>query len=300
VPVDPNHKRAEPEPNSAAESITNAAASPDRPIARDIPCLKCGYNLRGLTTDRCPECGASIALARTRESFLPWLHRRRMGRLRAFWATVAVVLFRPQRLYAEFSRPADYESAQHFRWWAIAWTFPAIAVEMWSWWLTHWYHGEAMGWLHFLFELRWPVYAFPVLMFVLLAAGAALPSYFFHPRDLDVEKQNRAITLSYYTSAYLPALNVPSLIVGLAMTSSHHTEREIWLIRVANIMIVGVTLCWLIAVVVLMRRLMPDRPARAVAMAVLLPMLWLGAIVFIMLGLPTAIYYVQLPFISLS
>ena len=28
----------------------------------DLPCIHCGYNLRGLATDgRCPECGTSIA-----------------------------------------------------------------------------------------------------------------------------------------------------------------------------------------------------------------------------------------------
>jgi uncharacterized repeat protein (TIGR04138 family) len=30
------------------------------PIDTDLPCIDCGYNLRGLTTsDKCPECGAS-------------------------------------------------------------------------------------------------------------------------------------------------------------------------------------------------------------------------------------------------
>ena len=42
---------------------------------RDVPCPLCGYNLRGLTGDRCPECGQplrlSVALA---EPYLkPWL-----------------------------------------------------------------------------------------------------------------------------------------------------------------------------------------------------------------------------------
>ena len=31
--------------------------SPDTPIEQDLPCIFCGYNLRGLTvTHRCPEC----------------------------------------------------------------------------------------------------------------------------------------------------------------------------------------------------------------------------------------------------
>ncbi len=30
---------------------------------RDSPCPKCGYNLRGLDNDKCPECGQPAALA---------------------------------------------------------------------------------------------------------------------------------------------------------------------------------------------------------------------------------------------
>src|SRR5690349_2982947 len=29
---------------------------------RDAPCPLCGYNLRGLVSDRCPECGREIRL----------------------------------------------------------------------------------------------------------------------------------------------------------------------------------------------------------------------------------------------
>ena len=34
---------------------------PEAPIAQDVPCRKCGYNLRGLTPSmRCPECGTAV------------------------------------------------------------------------------------------------------------------------------------------------------------------------------------------------------------------------------------------------
>src|SRR5688500_20183649 len=37
------------------------APAPEGPIGNDLPCRKCGYNLRGLTPAmRCPECGTAV------------------------------------------------------------------------------------------------------------------------------------------------------------------------------------------------------------------------------------------------
>ncbi len=34
---------------------------------RDVPCEKCDFNLRGLSSDRCPECGTEITIERVRD-----------------------------------------------------------------------------------------------------------------------------------------------------------------------------------------------------------------------------------------
>ena len=52
------------------ESNAQEASSVARPVAgvvdRDLPCVRCGYNLRTLTAEgRCPECGAAVALTLT-------------------------------------------------------------------------------------------------------------------------------------------------------------------------------------------------------------------------------------------
>ena len=58
------------------------------PAAHELFCIDCGYDLRQLTSDRCPECGWLIdrnVLTRTR---LPWVYRKELGRWRAYWRTV--------------------------------------------------------------------------------------------------------------------------------------------------------------------------------------------------------------------
>jgi hypothetical protein len=54
--------------DSGAENAQDASAGPvegdDIPFDQDLPCLRCGYNLRGLKpTGQCPECGANIRKA---------------------------------------------------------------------------------------------------------------------------------------------------------------------------------------------------------------------------------------------
>ena len=57
-------------------------------------CPACGYDLRGSTSDRCPECGVRPAAA----SAVPWAHRRRLGVLTALARTVWLATVRPGRL----------------------------------------------------------------------------------------------------------------------------------------------------------------------------------------------------------
>ena len=55
-PPDPHSERAEAE---FAHHVAQVAAPYE--IQEDTPCLACGYNLRGLSSDwRCPECGTAI------------------------------------------------------------------------------------------------------------------------------------------------------------------------------------------------------------------------------------------------
>ena len=66
-------------------------------VATEIPCRKCGYNLRGLHVEgRCPECGRAVGLS-VRGDFLRysdpgWVRKLHRGIRMIIWAIVVIVL----------------------------------------------------------------------------------------------------------------------------------------------------------------------------------------------------------------
>lgn len=75
-------------------------------IAADFPredslCEACGYPLRGVSTDACPECGAAVAdSSPTRRTGLPW---QRRWRLSSYVATVAAMATSPRWAFGRMS-----------------------------------------------------------------------------------------------------------------------------------------------------------------------------------------------------
>lgn len=66
-------------------------------ITTDIPCRKCGYNLRGLThTGRCPECGTPVGLSTVgdllRYSDPAWLLKLRDGMSFILWGILVAII----------------------------------------------------------------------------------------------------------------------------------------------------------------------------------------------------------------
>ncbi len=97
-------------------NIENVSVRPDQEveIGHDLFCQDCGYNLRGLTGARCPECGHSLETIRALESQIPWVYRKEQGWFRAYWRTVWLVMFRQRRFCEEMARPVSFDDAQRF------------------------------------------------------------------------------------------------------------------------------------------------------------------------------------------
>jgi hypothetical protein len=117
---------------------------------------------------------------------------------------------------------------------------------------------------------------FAVIYLIAAAATFAvitgLPSYFFHPRGISIERQNRAIALSYYACAPL-ALGPFLFPIGWAI---HGTFGEgVGIVPANTLLVLQCAIWWRALVVLTTRGLDLGRPVRTIAFALLLPVLWI-------------------------
>ncbi len=178
-------------------------------IRDDIFCAKCDYNLRGLTSDRCPECGQALDAAEVMEQSLPWHRRQSLGLAWAFWLTVWEATFRPNRLCCRVARPVPYRDAQKFRWLVILHAhLPLAAVIGTFWWMCEFGpDGSGANGL----DAAQVLVGANIASIVALAVVTGVPSYFCHPRRIPVERQNRTIALSYYATGPLAWVSLLAL-----------------------------------------------------------------------------------------
>ena len=187
-----------------------------------LPCPRCGYDLRGNSAGVCPECGEAFDAAALTTAAIPWQSRREIGRFRAFRRTVWLAVRRPKELAAQASRPVDYADARRFQIVCVtlAWlTFtPLAAIGMW----IALRQVAAAGltgpdtWAGWLADGA-IVLAAAVGLFLWLLTASGVASYFFHPRQLPVELQDRAVALSYYTAAplaFAPAVAAGAIVIA--------------------------------------------------------------------------------------
>jgi hypothetical protein len=207
--------------------------------ADDLFCPECGYSLRGLTSDRCPECGLKLDFIESDVSLIPWERRREIGRMRAYWQTVVLAMFRNKVLCRAAYRPVNYRDAQLFRWVTLLHVFVPLVLVLPLWRVT------SPGTLEDVVDEVGYWFAGLVCICVLLglAALTGLPSYFFHPRYLSTELQNRAVALSYYGCSSLALTPLPFVALCTAMLAARIDDQLAALLGLAAffILILGLT-----------------------------------------------------------
>lgn len=195
-------------------------------------CPGCGYDLRHLASDRCPECGLRIDTALA-VSPIPWTHRHAIGSARAFFRTVVLASFRPAKLASAVARPVDLIDARRFRRIVIVLAWLPLAAGFLAW--VIYQNGAAMLSLvddppldpsspreiTLRWELAltwsagatlWPVA--PLVLLLVVTAWTKLQGYWFRPKDLSLVRQNRAVAVSVYACAPLAWLPVAATYVG--------------------------------------------------------------------------------------
>jgi len=88
--------------------------------SRTVLCPACGYDLRGMTADRCSECGLVIDPEVLRRSAVPWAHRKSVGRVRAFLRTAWMVTGDGKALRQEAAKEQSARDGAWFRRWVAA------------------------------------------------------------------------------------------------------------------------------------------------------------------------------------
>jgi len=262
------------------------------PAGPNLFCISCGYNQRGITTNRCPECGQDFTALPPSTSRLPWLHRRHLGLLRAYWRTAAMVFFRPKLFCDQIDNPISLKDARLF--WLLS-IFQACLPLLVL--LIYFAANKAPGRLDALKQLFFRSLYLPVpsIFFFLagfilfLIASTGMPSYFCHPRALPIGVQNKAIALSYFTSAPIALL---PLIFALAIAGEFVTRLSAisksfhFIAALAATFMLGV---WYIRTAGILLALSQRR--RRILTVLLLTLSWIFLLVLCLMLIPLALWY---------
>jgi hypothetical protein len=301
----------------------NIAAGP--PAAdHDIFCPFCGYNLRGITSAKCPECGQDVDRSQLLVSRIPWEHRRQIGRIRAYLRTAMMALFSPGKLGEEVARPVSYRDAQKFRWVTvgIAWFILTSLLVTMDWDGATRDVGEAM-WYYFVYPsfvdwsnppwladaiLPWTygVMAWVVvpsaLLFLGLATGILTP--FLRRRALSEVQRNRAVAIGRYCCAPWPFLAAGLLGLSIVGRNKVHSALGpelgvVSLLLVGLLLLAAALLMWLVPTATL-KGATRCTGARLVAWVVLAPAMLALAAIYAFVLMPWVVGFVRLAIASWS
>jgi len=272
--------------NAADDKASGLPPSPDSPdttpFATHVICPRCGYDLHGLTSERCPECGLSVDTVIAMGS-MPWIHRHAVGVLRAYIRTIWAVTFRGRGLFSNLAGRVDYADAQRFRWATVAVFATTVVVGVV---IPTVFDSGYRGWL--MLNAWWAGVMIGGVCLA-LAALTGLPSYCFDRRNFSAADRGRGLGMSYYACAPVAWVWVilPPLLGGILSSGPFRLVCG----GLALSMGLGVMFVWWLGLVRLGKALLPNRRATG-CMAVAVPTLWVLVGGLIGLGVPWLVLYV--------
>ena len=294
-------------------------ASSSLPIAEnaDLLCGSCGQNLRGVASDRCPECGQRFDRARILHCVVPWEQRRQIGRFRAYWQTVHLVTFRSKKLtYTEHT--VTLRAARLFRAWTVLLLFLTLLIPILTWRL---YPNATRTVPRQMLPFNVPIQIFPDLpdlarnawffgtslaaLGLWLIAATGVSGWFFHPKGLPAPLQKRGVAISLYavaSLAWLPVLLAfAAIFLWIEVLGEHNPYIFFTSAAIGGTLL---TLCALTPVFYWWRSIrlllhVTGSRIRMIAAALLIPIVWLLLSVLVFVGLQVVVNYAALFFNSL-
>jgi hypothetical protein len=259
---------------------------------------------------------------------IPWEHRRELGRLRSFWKTVWLVTFRKQRFCEEYVHTVRYSDARAFQWVTLIHLYVlAMSATVYVY-LTvpaalkvpNTMQQMMMGLpavgptlLDRAYAEVWPVAILLVCLLLYLFAMTGVAGYFFHPRGLSAQQQNSAIAMSYYAcgplAAITPAVTMVWVVLEFFLLDAWLAGpwySVLWIyIQQAWVLAAGITavllpIAWWTNLIYLARLIMPQVKGRSIAIATILPCLWLVLAGLILVTLPLVVLCVLVVIASLG
>jgi hypothetical protein len=238
-------------------------------------CVGCGYNLRGLEAGRCPECGRPIDREEHDGLNAPWVHRRRIGAIPAFWQTAALVTFRPGDFARRFHWPrVRFHGSPLFRLWTVTVAAGALVVA-----------AMALAWRFGLGGVGMTVLAGAVApsAMLLMYGATELAGFFTGPRlpSDTSEEVFRAQLVNDYASAALAWTPVPAAVLVAGVMAGRLLPGPIdqALFLLAGALAAWIGVLWAGGVLVLFGRALALRPAVLVVAAVFFPVRFAGLVV---------------------
>jgi hypothetical protein len=241
----------------------------------DCYCPGCGYDLRGLAHDRCPECGRVARRGDRCGVRLPWTQRARLGTAEAFWRTAALVTFRPDEFAARFHwQHVRHHGSAGFRRRTVACAAAASVLA-------------AAG---FAWHARLSAHATSVLLGALLPSALAffyaateLAGFFAGPRPpSDTSEEGfRAAIVNDYASAALAWTPLPALLAcaGAAAARADLSPGPAaadYLFSLALLCCAAIAVLWLADVLAVFGRALSIGPAGLFLAAVVFPLRFAG------------------------
>ena len=280
--------------------------SPDQPVPDefDLLCEGCGYSLIGLMSDRCPECGEPFDASLLPLARVPWLYRRRLGKVWSFIVTCWRILFHPTDFAAEMCRPIriSMQDARLFRRLCIRIVMATAIV------LTAAGAVINLSWSQALVDLRREgitgctmliaAIVFGVILSnVLLRLATDLPTFIWqglaaNPNDL--------APLHYYAAAPLalvPVVAVPGcMLLQYAQHLGGVYKNQVELATLAVMVLGGIgILAWLWWIpLFLMKEATGCSFRRVIALAVYLPVHWVLMLAMCSMAYGVAIFVLSL------